>query len=255
LIRSGLQHPHIGRHLNLHPTVSVAARYNDVMNPWWGNMMSALSNQVAQVDGLYGAKLETPPVHTGLMGMALPWISGRQHKEAVLQAKHFGAFIVLTRDRDGGRVTVDKRGNPVLDYTISNYDLNHLLKGIEAASQLHVAAGAEELYFPHNSFKTFKSSRGEAALKAMMAEMPHWGWKANQFPLFTAHQMASCRMGGNRATHPVSPSGETYEVKNLYVADASAFPECSGANPMLSTQTLAYYVAQAIKAAIAVVAV
>jgi choline dehydrogenase-like flavoprotein len=255
LLRSGLQHPHIGRHLNFHPTVSVAARYKQEMNPWWGTMMSAISNEVARVNGTnFGAKIETPPIHSGLYGLALPWVSGRQHKEYMLHAQHTGAFIVLTRDRDGGRVTTDKRGQPVLHYALSDFDLSNMLTGIAAAARIHLAAGAEELVFPHNSFQTFSAARGEAALEVMLAEMPHWGWRANQSALFTAHQMASCRMGGTRALHPVAPDGQTYEVRNLYVADASAFPECSGANPMLSTQTLAHYIAQGIKAKLNVAA-
>lgn len=247
LLRSGLQHQHIGRHLNFHPTVAVAGRYSHTMNPWWGNMMTALSNQVANLDDGFGAKIETAPIHSGMLALALPWTSGKQHKHTMLHAPHIAGFIVLTRDRDGGRVHVDKRGKPMLDYNLSQYDLKHLLAGVAAAARLHLAAGAEETYFPHNSFPTFRADAGERALEAMLTDMPSWGWQANRFPLFTAHQMSSCRMGGVRATHPVSPEGETVEIRNLFVADASALPECSGVNPMLSTQALAYYTAQNIK--------
>jgi choline dehydrogenase-like flavoprotein len=57
-------------------------------------------------------------------------------------------------------------------------------------------------------------------------------------------------MGGDPATHPTSPTGELYEVKNLFVADASAFPACSGVNPMLTVMALAHYTAQQMKAAV-----
>ena len=69
-------------------------------------------------------------------------------------------------------------------------------------------------------------------------------WSRNYFGLFSAHQMGTCRMGGSAKRHPVQPDGMTREVQNLYVADASAFPSASGANPMLSIQALAYYVAK-----------
>ena len=36
-------------------------------------------------------------------------------------------------------------------------------------------------------------------------------------------------------------------MKGLFVADASVFPTCSGANPMPSIQALAYMTAQGIK--------
>jgi choline dehydrogenase-like flavoprotein len=255
LMRSGVQHPHLGRHLNFHPTVSVAADYERPMNPWWGGMMTALSNEVARLDGAYkeyGAKLETPPIHAGLMAMALPWGSGQQHKETMLKARNVGAFVVLTRDRDGGSVTLDTRGKPVLDYNLSHYDLNHLLQGMAAAARIHIAAGARDIYFPHNSSRVFRvndvrNQPVEQALERFLADMPRWGWRANDFALFTAHQMASCRMGSTRAEHPLAPDGTLYDVENLYVADASAMPECSGSNPMLTTQALADFTAQGIK--------
>ncbi len=247
LMRSGLQHPHIGKHLHLHPTVCVAGIYAEPMRAWWGNMMTSLSNEVAQTTGNWGAKLETPPIHSGLLAMALPWLSGKAHKEGMLKAEHVGAFIVLTRDRDGGSITLDKRGRPVAHYHISNFDLAHLQRGVAEAARIHLQAAAEELYFPHNHQAPFNLKQGSQALEATLREMPSWKWRPNDFPLFSAHQMGTCRMGGNRQTHPVSPEGETYEVKNLFVADSSPFPEASGANPMLSIQAMAHFTAQGLK--------
>ncbi|MEP0547189.1 MAG: GMC family oxidoreductase N-terminal domain-containing protein [Rhodothermales bacterium] len=248
LLRSGIEHPHLGRHLFFHPTVAVAARYPDRMEPWYGPMMSAVSNEFAKLDGLYGPKLETPPTHAGLLGLALPWRSGEQHKTVMRHAAHIGSFIVLTRDRDGGRVTTNKQGGPVLHYSLSTFDRDHLLRGIAEACRIHLAAGAEEVYFPHNTAPTYQRVHGEAELERFLADIPNWGWKANRFPLFTAHQMGTCRMGGDAKRHPITPEGEVRGTKNLYVADASCFPESSGVNPMLSVQAIAHYTAQGLKA-------
>jgi choline dehydrogenase-like flavoprotein len=53
-------------------------------------------------------------------------------------------------------------------------------------------------------------------------------------------------MGDDNARHPITPEGRTREVKNLFVADASTFPTCSGANPMASVQHVAHFMAQGI---------
>jgi len=45
----------------------------------------------------------------------------------------------------------------------------------------------------------------------------------------------------------VKPNGETYEVKNLFVADGSALPTATGVNPMISIMGLSHYLAQQIK--------
>ena len=247
LIRSGVQHPHIGRHLFFHPTVAVAARYADPTESWFGPMMSVVSNEFAHLDGLYGAKLETPPAHVGLLGLVLPWRSGVQHKTVMAQADHLGTFIVLTRDRDGGRVTVGRDGQPILNYRLSAYDRDHMLRGVAEAARIHFAAGAEELFFLHNTAPSFSRERGEAAFEAFLDRIPHWGWKPNQYPLNTAHQMGTCRMGGRDADHPVAPDGQVRGVAGLYVADASCFPESSGVNPMLTIQAIAHHTAQGLK--------
>ena len=42
--------------------------------------------------------------------------------------------------------------------------------------------------------------------------------------------------------------GETFEVRNLFVADGSALPTATGVNPMLTIMGVSYMVAQQIKA-------
>ena len=248
LLRSGVRHPHIGRHLHLHPTVSVAGVYETPVNAWHGNMMTALCNDFAHQTGNWGVKLETPPIHSGLLGLALPWAGGKAHKDAMLKSAHVGGIVVLTRDRDGGRITTDKRGRPVAAYDISPFDLAHLQRGILEAARIHTEAGAKELYLPHNHTFHFDLRNGWKPVETSLQQMSAWKWRANDFPLFSAHQMGTCRMGGDRATHPVSPEGELYDVKNLFVADSSPFPEASGANPMLSIQAMAHFTAQGLKA-------
>ncbi|WP_345070879.1 GMC family oxidoreductase N-terminal domain-containing protein, partial [Hymenobacter fastidiosus] len=249
LLRSGLRHPHLGQHLHLHPTVVVSALYPQRMNPWHGPSMSVVNDCFTMLNGTnFGAKLETPPAHTGLMAMVLPWLSGEQHKQMMLNAAHLGSFIVLTRDRDGGRVSIDKQGAPLIDYTLSDFDRASMLQGIRAAAEIHAAAGANTVYLPHGTLPTVYAKDGVIQNPEVLDRLPHLSWKPNQFGLYSAHQMSTCRMGGDAATHPVGPNGETYEVRNLFVADGSAFPACSGVNPMLTIMALAHYTAQEMKA-------
>jgi choline dehydrogenase-like flavoprotein len=249
LLRSGLKHPHLGHHLHLHPTVVVGARYPHAMNSWHGPSMSVVNDTYTMLHGTnFGAKLETPPTHPGLLSMVLPWLSGRQHHELLRDADRLGSFIVLTRDRDGGRVSLDKHGAALIDYTLSDFDRAHMLEGVRAAAQIHVAAGAETVYLPHNTLPTLHTRAGTLLNPEVLDKLPHLSWKPNQFGLYSAHQMSTCRMGGDAATHPLKPNGETVEVQNLFVADGSAFPACSGVNPMLTIMALAHFTAQSLKA-------
>jgi choline dehydrogenase-like flavoprotein len=211
--------------------------------------MSIVNDTYTRLHGTnYGVKLETPPTHPGLLAMVLPWLGGQAHREIMRTAEHLGSFIVLTRDRDGGRVRLDPHGMPLIDYSLSAFDRANMLEGVRAAAEIHVAAGAEAVYLPHGSLPTLHATGGTLHNPEVLAQLPHLGWRANQFGLYSAHQMSTCRLGGQAATHPLRPSGETVEVRGLYVADGSAFPACSGANPMLTIMALAHYTAQGLRA-------
>lgn len=246
LRRSGLTHSHLGRHLKLHPVVTVAALYRERMEPWLGVMLSAMSDAWAHLTGPYGVRVETPPLHPGLVAIALPWRSGEEHKRLMARVAHIGAFMVLTRDRDGGSVTVDARGQPRLHYRQSRFDRAHMLRGIREAAHLHRAAGAECLVMPHNRHLLIELGT-DAALDASLRDLESWGWGPNQFTMFSAHQMGTCRMGGDARRYPLTPEQESREVRELFVTDASVFPASSGVNPMLTIQALAHYAAQGIK--------
>lgn len=241
LMRSGISHPELGRHLFLHPTVVVSGFYPNAVNPWWGTMISALNDDYARMNENYGVRLETPPAHTGLMALATPWQSAAQHKAYMLRMANAANIIVLTRDKFGGSVTVDRKGYPRYHYALQPFDRTHLLAGIEKSARILLAAGAEEIIFPHHRLRHITGNTTENALLKFFNQMPEWGWKSGQFSLFSAHQMGTCRMGGNIKTHPLTPEGEMVNVKGLYVADASAFPASSGVNPMMSIMALSHY--------------
>jgi choline dehydrogenase-like flavoprotein len=248
LLRSGLRHPHLGRHLHLHPTVVVAAHYPHPMHSWHGPSMSVVNDTFARLHGTnFGVKLETPPTHPGLLAMVLPWLGGAQHRELLQAADHLGSFIVLTRDRDGGRVRTDRQGAPLIDYQLSAFDRANMLTGVRAAAEIHVAAGAHTVYLPHGTLPVLRARHGTAQNPEVLDQLARLRWQPNRFGLFSAHQMSTCRLGGQAGTHPVRPSGETVEVRGLYVADGSAFPACSGVNPMLTIMALAHYTAQGLK--------
>ena len=64
---------------------------------------------------------------------------------------------------------------------------------------------------------------------------------------FSAHQMGTCRMGSDPTRSVVGPTGECWECKGLFVADASVFPTSSGSNPMVTTLSIAHAMAQEMR--------
>ncbi len=241
LMRSGISHPELGKNLFFHPTVAMAGLYDDKIEPWFGPMMTTLVSDSIQLDGNYGYWIETPPVHPGVMAMTLPWVSRQQHKEDLALASHCGAFIVLTRDKYGGKVSLDKNGSAVVQYKMHSYDLNHSLQGMKQAAEIHLAAGAREVLFPHRTRKTVTSEMNNAEREKLYKYITSWRWRPNDYILYSAHQMSTCRMGGDAKKHPVQPNGKLVGHENIYIVDGSVLPSCPGINPMISILTLSHY--------------
>jgi len=244
LMRSGLSNSNIGANLHIHPVTAIFSQFDEPMMGWRGAPQTRVSQQFVNLDGRgYGVWLETAPVHPGLAAQAFPWRSGRTHKQNMQRLDHYSNLIILARDFHGGQVRVDKRGEPTLHYKISAYDARHLMHGLIEALKIHHAAGAKVIYGPHNRLQAYHDGNFEDFLTGVRAA----GYDSNAIALFSAHQMSSCRIGASSRLGAITPEGETYEVKNLYVADGSALPTAAGVNPMLSIMATAHYIAQQIK--------
>jgi choline dehydrogenase-like flavoprotein len=246
LKRSGLTNKHIGRHLHLHPVTQTWGIYDEPVFSWQGAPQTRVIQDFANLDGRgYGVRLETSPMHPGSYASSLPWQSGRQHKRLVQQLHHLANHIVLTRDYHDGRIRLDKHGQPILDYRLHPYDAQHLRRGMMESFKIHRAAGAKTIIAPHNRYLTWQPGEDFAAF---LARVERAGFPSNGYALFSAHQMSTCRLAASPAQGALKPTGETYEVANLWVADGSVFPTAVGVNPMLTIMAVAHTIARHIKA-------
>lgn len=244
LLRSGLDNPHIGRHLFLHPTGVVTGYYPEKVYPWQGVMQSAYSNEFAHLSGNYGYKLEVPPVHPGMLGMVSPWYSARDYRNLVSNAAFGASFIVLVRDKGEGKITLDRHGEPVIHYVTSAFDRRHLLHGLRQAARIHFAAGATRVLTPHNKptliERQVDGSLSEQQWCQFDAQLEQHGLGPNRMMVFSAHQMGTCRMGADPRQSVVDQTSQVHGVRGLFVCDGSVFPAPSGTNPMLSIMGLAH---------------
>ena len=248
LLRSGVTHDHLGRNLFLHPTTAVAGQYDEPVRGWIGAPQTVLCDEFGQRRGNYGFRLETAPVHPGLLALAEPWYGGRDHRSKMQHASHVGAVIVLARDRASGRVSVDRDGRAMIDYAPGRLERLMLQDGIAAAAMVHWAAGATEIHALHTRDHTFRRRAGgrQDDIQAYCRELVTQPVHANRCALFSAHQMGTCRMGADRHASVCDERGQVRGVPGLYVADASLFPASSGVNPMLTIMALAHMVGEAI---------
>jgi choline dehydrogenase-like flavoprotein len=240
LLRSGIELPALGKNLALHPATAVFAEMDEDVRPWTGTVQAHFSDQFADLDGGYGFKFETAPVHPSLAALAAPWESRAELGAFMRRLPRLALCGILLRDRFGGRVTVDREGQPVVRYRLSSYDTAHLRRAFAAAGELLEAAGARQIWTPQAYPVTYRPSGQRGDRDRWIAAADAAGYGPNQVTLVTFHQMASCRMGTSRATSVVNPEHQVWDVPGLYVADASTCPTSSGVNPMLTVMGMAH---------------
>ena len=63
---------------------------------------------------------------------------------------------------------------------------------------------------------------------------------------FTAHLMGTCRMSSIADGGVVKPTGESWDLPGLYIADASVMPGTIGVNPQVTVMALARLIGESI---------
>ncbi|MGH2979065.1 MAG: GMC family oxidoreductase N-terminal domain-containing protein, partial [Solirubrobacterales bacterium] len=244
LRRSGLENVNIGRHLRLHPVTVIWGVFDEEVRPWEGTMQAIYSDQHRFLDDGYGVKYETAAIHPSLLVVFSPWRGGREHSRIMEALPNSVPIGVLVRDRDGGEVRVGRDGHPIVRYALSDYDIRHVRRGVEGAAEIHEAAGAQRIFSSHSREVAYRP--GGSGREQFIRSADACGWDAGHCTYGSFHIMGSARMGGSPETSACNPRGETWEVRNLYVCDASAFPTASGVNPMISIESIAHMNASAI---------
>jgi choline dehydrogenase-like flavoprotein len=239
LRRSGLVNGQIGRNLRLHPVTVVWGLFDEEVDPWHGTTIGLYSDEHRYLDGGYGVKYETAAVNPDLLVAFAPWRGGREHAELALALQHVSAMGVLLRDRDGGEVRVGRDGQPAPRYRLSEYDTRHMRTGMDGAARILETAGAKRVFSSHSRWVAYDPGQdGDRA--RFMREADAVGYGPGQLTLYSFHIMGSARMGGSPNASACGPEGETWEVRDLVVCDASAFPTASGVNPMVSIEAIAH---------------
>jgi choline dehydrogenase-like flavoprotein len=247
LLRSGIELAALGRNLFLHPTSAVVGVFPEAIRPWEGPPQTVMSEEHAALDGNFGVRLEVAPAHPGLLALAAPWFGARAHRQLMQKVSRVCSTIALTRDAEGGRVRVRRGGRAVVEYQPGKRELSHLKRGLAAAVRANVAAGAEEVLALHSRKHVLQARDATSArIDEFCAQLLSAPLDRNWSPLFTAHQMGTCRMGADPRESVCDERGAVRGIAGLFVADASVFPASSGVNPMITVMAVAKLVGEEV---------
>lgn len=240
LLRSGAPDPSgkLGRRTFLHPVVMSAASMPELVNGHQGAPQSVYSDEYLwPSDDRPGFKLEVPPVYPMIAALVLRG-HGERHAQAMRELGHAQITLALMRDgfvdeSQGGRVRLDKYGNPQLDYPLTDYLLEGMRRAYLAMAELQFAAGAKRVMPIHDDAQSYDSW---AQAKAAIAALPMQALRAK---VVSAHVMGGCALSADPRDGVADLSGRHHQIGNLSIIDGSIFPTSIGANPQLSIYAFA----------------
>lgn len=244
LLRSGIGGPAVGEHLYLHPSAGVFGVYDAPQDPWWGPPQAAVMDEFAHLDDGYGLLVEGGHFSPGVIAWQLARRDGAESKAIMGRLRETANLLFIMREHSGGRVVLDAEGRAEHHYALTDpRDVATYHEGLRVLTELHLAAGAEELWLTNAPVLR----RGQDP-KAWLDSLRTLPIGLGGLPIGTAHQMGGARMGTDPATSVARPTGELHDTSGVWIGDTSAFPTPSGANPMLTCMALAHRTAQHILA-------
>ena len=238
LMRSGISHPALGRHLHIHPAAWIGARYPEEVRGWEGVMQSYYVDQWAP-EGILLEATFTP------LSFGAQWLPGvgAAFSDRVANFDHIASIGVHLHDRSEGRVGLTSNGSLRISYRLLAEEARTIQFGIARAAEIHFAAGATEVYpnvgpipvIEYGRLPEFEAKRLEPA----------------DLRLEAFHPMSTARMGADPAANVCDPDGAVRGTVGLYVADASLLPTSVGVNPMMTIIACSAHVARGLAARLA----
>ena len=248
LQRSGLKGSAVGAGLRLHPGTAVVGIFDETLRPWEGTMQSIFTDEFVNLDGQYhGVKIESGPMHPAILALAIPWRDPTHYRRLMRALPNMSVLAPLVRDHGGGRVTAVE-GAARVDYRMTTNDVSDMRRGVEASVRIMEAGGALEVFTTQAGFAAYHPGQ-RGGIDGFMEEVDRQGYGPGQMGYLSFHQMGSCRMGTDPATSAIGPDAQSHEIKALFVADSSAFPDALGVNPMITIMAMAHRASRFIAAA------
>jgi choline dehydrogenase-like flavoprotein len=231
---SGVDSPHVGRHMTLHPGFRVGAIFDEDVSGWDGAMQSVYSDHFAS-EGITLVSVYPPP---NVLSAAFPGV-GEKHRANVHKMRRLAVFGGMIHDDGGGRVRRWIGREPLVTYRLAPRDRPRLLRGIEIVARMAFASGAREVAMPIFGVDMLRSER---ELDDLFASPPHM----RRIECTAYHPLGTARMSAEARGGVVRETGEAWQASNLFVCDGSVLPSSIGVNSQLAIMSVAHKIATGI---------
>ena len=223
--------PMVGEGLHVHPGSTLVGISDEPIEMWKGATQGAYCHPPG-LPGVLPHTFSAPPEACLLAGGFV----GSTWQEGLKLLPNMCGMLVMVSDKGKGSVRSHPDGRAKITYTFDPSDVQRIKDGLVAVSKILLAGGAYDLRAPIHGVGIVNSPE---ELSAQLATC-----SIEDFTLYAAHPMSTCRMSESPNTGVINRSGAVHNFRNLYIADASVFPTSLGVNPQLSTMVCATHIAR-----------
>ncbi len=231
LQRSGLGGPDegIGRGLKIHPPVGVFGYFPDRRIEMWNGVTQGIYSDQFMDEGilLESAASIGPAIWfgaaTGLDVDTFEWMR---------MMPHLALSGCMIHDEGEGTVKNGPFGKATIKYHYAENDIRRLRRGMMAVAEAYFTEGAAAVI---PGIKGGGPVRSMAELERTLKHVTH----ASQLQTYASHPQATVRIHQDPKRGPVSPQFNLHKAPNVFVADASIFPDCLGVNPQITIMAAA----------------
>jgi choline dehydrogenase-like flavoprotein len=233
--------PMLGRAITLHPALILVGEHEERISNFFGFPKSYYCDEFMRSEKFLLEVCMYFPFVTAknLIGF------GAEHSELMRAFPRLQMILVLALDPalPENRVTLDTKGEPIVDYTLTPSVLDTLHASMLASARVFFAAGAKRVHAPAGT-SFFIDAADSDRIKEMI---PRSNVKPGKMSITSAHLMGGCAMGRDASDSVTDGWGRVHGVPWLYIADSSLFPMCSEVNPYVTVMALADRVAEGIR--------
>jgi choline dehydrogenase-like flavoprotein len=231
----------VGRNLRIHPGCGVLAAFDHDLDAWKGVMQSYYVDERLQ-DGILLEATYPPPG----VGYSAGGIGGKgtELKDMLARYRQTAAAGLIISDTGTGRVRATPGGGLLITYDLHRDDLRKTLDGIRLATEVYLAAGAEEVH-------TLLPGMAPVRKREELSMITEGRWTAADLKLSAYHPMGTCRMGKDPHSSVVDEQGRAHDLPGLVITDASVLPGSTYVNPQITIMALAVRSARRLAAELA----
>ncbi len=233
--------PALGRYFTCHPALILVGQHAQPITNYHGHPKSYYCDEFADSKKFL---LETCMYFPFVTAKNLAGF-GAEHASLVGRMDTLQMILVLAIDpaRYENHVTIDRRGNPVVDYRLKEDVLDSLYESMKTSARIFFAGGALRVHAPASRKFLIEAAEQDRLDELIVRDE----LKPGKVSITAAHLMGGCRMGTSLADSVTDLWGQVHGVPWLYVADASLFPKAAEINPYVTIMALADRVAERIR--------